>query len=101
MKPRGLMIAVAVLVALAVGIWISNKKEAAASKSKDTSTTTLLTIPADQFQEIQIKKLTGEVIDLQRPTGKWQMTQPKPERADQDAVSTIVNNLASLNYDKV
>jgi len=100
MKPRGLMIAVVVLAALAVAIFISNKKQAAASKSTD-STTRLLSIPEDQFKEIQIKKLTGETIDLQRPSGKWEMTQPKPERADQDAVSSMVNSLSSLNYDKV
>src|SRR5438128_12639116 len=100
MKPRGLLVAVIVLAVLAGVIWWSNRKQASASKSTDT-TTKLLTIPEDQIQEIQIKKLTGESIDLKRPSGKWEMTEPKPERADQDAVSSMVNNLSSLGYDKV
>ena len=100
MKSRGLLAAVIVLAVLAGVIWWSNRKQASASKSTDT-TTKLLTIPEDQIQEIQIKKLTGESIDLKRPSGKWEMTEPKPERADQDAVSSMVNNLSSLGYDKV
>ena len=100
MKPRGLLIAVALLAALAFGIWISNKKQEAASKTPDTGKK-LLSIPEPQFQEIRIKKLTGETLDLKRPSGKWEMTEPKPERADQDAVSSMVNNLSALNFDKV
>src|SRR5262249_19222434 len=42
-----------------------------------------------------------ETIDLKRPSGKWEIAEPKRERADQDAVSSMVNNLSSLNYDKV
>jgi hypothetical protein len=83
-------------------VWWSNKKQASATSSKtDTTTTKLLTIPDDQFQGIRIKKVTGEVEDLQREGGKWRMTQPKPLAADQDAVSSIVSNLSVLNADKV
>ena len=64
MKPKGLLIAVVLLAVLGGVVWWSNKKQAkTAAKGTDTSTK-ILTIPDDQFQEIQIKKVTGEVIDL-------------------------------------
>jgi hypothetical protein len=102
MKPKGLLIAVVLLAVLGGAVWWSNRQEAAkAAKGTDTSTTKILTIPEDQFQEIRIKKLTNEVIHLTRDSGKWRMTEPKPLPADQDAVSSVVTNLASLNADKV
>ena len=102
MKPKGLLVAVAVLAVLGGLIWWSNRKQAAASKKTSTDTTTkLLSIPDDQFQEIKIKKLTGEVQDLRRVNGKWQLTQPVPLSADPDTVSSMVSSLSSLNADKL
>ena len=101
MKPKGLLIAVVLLAVLAGGIWYSNRVEAKkAAKGTDTSTK-ILTIPDDQFQEIQIKKLTGEVERLTREGGKWRLAEPKPLPADQDAVASMVTSLSSLNADKV
>jgi len=101
MKPKGLMIAVVLLAALAGVVWWSNKKQDAASKTPADTSTKMLTIPDDQFQEIRIRKLTGETIDLQRESGKWRMTAPSPLAADQDAVTSMVSTLSSLNADKV
>ena len=85
MKPKGLLIAVVLLAVLGGLVWFSNRKEAAkAAKGTDTSTK-ILTIPEDQLQEIRIKKLTGETINLSKDTGKWRMTEPKPLAADQEA----------------
>lgn len=101
MKPKGLLIAVVLLALLAGVVWWSNRQESAkAGKGTDTSTK-ILTIPEDQFQEIRIKKVTGESQALSREGGKWRLTEPKPLPADQDAVSSVVTNLASLNADKV
>src|SRR5271169_734818 len=101
MKPTGLLIAVVLLAALGGVVWYSNKKQEAATKSPSDAATKLLTIPDDQFQQIHVKKLTGEVIDLRRDNGRWQMTQPQQQRADQDTVGSIVSNLSSLNADKL
>ena len=101
MKPTGLLIAVAVLAVLGGVVFWSNKKQEAASKSPSDSNTKLLSIPDDQFQDIHLKKLTGEVIDLHRDSGKWQMVQPMQTRADQDTVGSMVSNLSSLNSDKL
>src|SRR6476660_8096234 len=101
MKPKGLLISDVLLAVLGGGIWYSNKLEAKkAAKGTDTGTK-ILTIPDDQFQEIHIKKVTGEVENLVREGGKWRITEPKPLPADQDAVASMVTSLSSLNADKV
>lgn len=101
MKPTGLLIA-AVLLAVCGGaaIWVYKHPEAGSAKSS-TDTTKLLTIADDQFQEITIKKLTGETIRLHKDNGKWKIVEPKPLPADQDAVGSLVSSLSSLNADKV
>jgi hypothetical protein len=101
-KPTGLLIAVVLLAVLGAGVWYSNKKEAAAGDKKGADTAAkILTIPDDQFQEIQIKKVTGETETLVRENGKWKLTQPTPLPADQDAVSSMVTSLSALNADRV
>jgi hypothetical protein len=101
MKPKGLLIAVVLLAALSGVVFWSNKKQAAATKSPADTTTKMLTIPDGDFQEVRVKKLTGEVLDLRRDTGKWRITEPQPLGADPDAVSSMVGNLTNLNADKV
>jgi hypothetical protein len=101
MKPKGLLVAVAVLAVLGGLVWWSNKKQASASKASTDTTIKILSIPDEQFQEIRIKKLTGEVQDLRRVNGKWQLTQPVQISADADTVGSMVSTLASLNADKL
>ena len=58
MKPTGLLTAVGLLAVLGGLVYWSVKREG--SEKKDDNTNKLLSIPEDQFQEIRIKKLTGE-----------------------------------------
>src|ERR1700728_437379 len=100
MKPTGLLIAVAVLALVGGGIWFSNKKQAATpAKSATDTSSKLLTIPADQFQEIRIKKSAGETEDLKLVNGKWRIVEPKPMAADQDAVTALAHNPPPLTAD--
>jgi Domain of unknown function (DUF4340) len=100
MKPNGLLIAVAVLAILGGAIWWSNKKQAATpAKSATDTSSKLLTIPADQFQEVRIKKV-GETQDLKLVDGKWRIAEPKPMSADQDTVTSMVTSLSALTADK-
>ena len=101
MKPKGLLIAVVLLAVLGGLTWWSNKSQADKAKTPADTATKLLTIPDDQFQEIKIKKVTDELLDLKRENGKWRMTSPKPMPADQDAAGAMVSALANLNADKV
>jgi len=101
MKPTGLLIAVVLLAGLGGVVWWSNRQQAKADNKKSDTTVKLLSIPDDQFQNIRIKKVTGEAEDLVRENGKWKLTEPKPLPADQDTVSGMVTNLSSLNADNV
>ena len=101
MKPQGLLVSAALLAVLGGLVWWSNKKQDAAAKAGDTTTVKILNIPEDQFQEIDIKKLTGETLHLSRDGGKWRLTAPTALPADQDAVSSMVSTLGTLNADKV
>jgi hypothetical protein len=101
MKPKGLLIAVALLAVLGGGVWWSNKKTEADAKKPADASTKMLTIPDDQLQEVRIKKLTGEVLDVRRDAGKWRLTEPVQLGADQDSVGSMVGNLTALNADKV
>lgn len=101
MKSKGLLTASFVLVVLSVVIWWSNKKAATADKtSVETTTVKLLNLPEDQIQNVEIKKRTGETINLQRNGLQWQITEPKPFRADPDAVSSMLSTLSSLSSDR-
>ena len=102
MKPKGLLIAVVLLAVLGGLVWWSNKSQADKAKAPATDAVTkLLTIPDDQFQEIKILKVTGELLSLKRENGKWRMTAPQALPADQDAAGSLVSTLANLNADKV
>lgn len=101
MKSKGLLAASFLLLVLSGIIWWSNKKAATENKAPVESTTTkLLSIPGDQFQEIEIQKRDGETIRLQRLDSKWQIAGPKPFRADPEAISNMLTSLSSLSSDR-
>jgi hypothetical protein len=101
MKPTGLLIGVGILAILGGLVFWSNKSQAAKEKTPVDTTTKLLNIPEDQFQEIKIKKLTSDTVDLKRENGKWRMTEPKALPADQDVVGPMTSALGTLSADKV
>src|SRR6266849_10486268 len=97
MKSKGLLTASLILLVLSAVIWWSNKKAATADKTPAENTTTkLLRVPEDQFQEIEIKKRTGETIHLQRNDSRWQIIAPEPLHTDPDAVSSVLSTLSTL-----
>jgi hypothetical protein len=102
MKSKGLLTASVVLLALSGVIWWSNKKAATADKSpvESTTSTKLVSVPADQFQEIEIKKGNGDIVRLQRNGSQWQIAAPELLHADPDAVSSMLSTLSSLSSDR-
>jgi hypothetical protein len=98
MRPKGLLIGVVLLAVLGGAVWWSNR---AKSKAPVDTSSKLLSIPADQFQEIRITKLTGEVQRLSRAGGKWTIVEPRLLPADQDAVDGMVSSLGNLTCDRV
>ncbi len=89
MKSKGLLTASFLLLVLSAVIWWSNKK-----------VVKLLNLPEDQIQNIEIKKRTGETLQLQRNDSQWQITAPRLLRADADAVSSMLSTLSSLSSDR-
>src|SRR5579863_280076 len=102
MKFRGLIAAAVVLLVLGGGVWWSEKRQKAeASKPPTDAPPKILSIPDDQFKEIELSKKAGDTTDLTKVDGKWQITKPKPLAADQDSVSSLVSSLSSLASDRV
>src|SRR5437773_6491525 len=100
MKLRGLLTASALLAVLTGLLWWSNRKEARATKEPvDSKSAKLFTAREDQIQEIEIQKQNGEIIQLKRNAGKWQITEPKQLAADPEAVSSLLSTLSSVNAD--
>jgi hypothetical protein len=101
MKSKGLLTASIFLLALSGVIWWSNKKAATADKAPvETTTVKLLNLPEDQIQDIEIKKRTGETIQLKRNDSKWLIAGAEPLRADPDAVSSMLSTISSLSSDR-
>lgn len=103
MKLRGLLVAAALLAVLGgAGYWSEKKKKAEESKPAADTSPKILSIPEDQFKQIRLNKKGGAVTVLAKAdAGKWQILEPEPLPADQDAVNSIVSSLASLSSDKV
>src|SRR6266567_3039664 len=102
MKLRGLLTASALLAVLTGLLWWSNRKEARATKEPvDSKSAKLFTAREDQIQEIEIQKQNGEIIQLKRNAGKWQITEPQQLAADPEAVSSLLSTLSSVNADHV
>jgi len=102
MKFRGLLAAVVVLAALGGAAWWSEKKEKAdAAKPAADATPKILTIPADQFQQIDLVKKNAPATEISKAGGSWKITQPKPLPADQDSVTSLVTSLSSLSSDRL
>lgn len=104
MKFRGLLAAVIVLAALTGTLYWSNHRkvpETAGTASADTPPK-ILTLNQADITGIAIKKKSGEGLTLDKnDAGQWQITAPKSLAADQDAVSTMLSSLSSLNSDRL
>ncbi len=100
--PKGLLAGVILLAALSGGVYWSNKHKAEEEKKPlPDAAPKILTIADDQFREIKIAKRDAGLIVLSRASGTWQMTQPKPMGADQDAVNAMVTSLGGLTSDRL
>jgi hypothetical protein len=104
MKSSGLIIAAVVLAALTGVLYWSNRhptSENAAKASLDTPPK-ILALKQEDISKIAIRKKGGEELDLAKgDAGKWQITAPKPLGADQEAVSSLLSTVSSLNADRL
>jgi hypothetical protein len=100
MKPRSLLVAVVLLAALSGAVWWA-KKHPQSETSNAPPAVKVADVPADQIQQIAVKKKDGSQLVLDRQNGKWSLTQPENLPADQDSVSSMTSALAPLTADSV
>ena len=104
MKMNGLLAAAIVLAALSgVLYWSNHRKpaEKAVKVSADTPPKILTLVQAD-ITKVDIKKKSGDQVELAKnDAGKWQLMGPKPLRADQNEVSSMLSTLSSLSSDRL
>ncbi len=102
MQIRGLLIAVVLLAVLGGAVYWSNKREASGDKKPADAGPKILSLAEDDIREIRLAR-TGSAATVLRKgdDGQWQIVEPEPQRADQDAVKSMVSTLSSLNADKL
>jgi hypothetical protein len=104
MQSRGLYIATAVLVVLG-GLWYwSQHRKPTEDTSKPSADTppTILKLDEASITHVQLsKKDSPPVVFEKNASGEWQITFPKPLRADQNAVSGLVGTVSSLNSERL
>jgi hypothetical protein len=104
MKSSGLLIAAVVLAALSGVLYWSNHHPPSDNTTKASVDTPpkILSLKQEDISNLQIKKKGGEELDLAKTdAGKWQITAPKPLGADQEAVSSLLSTVSSLNAERL
>jgi hypothetical protein len=89
MNFRGLIVAVVVLATLGGVLYWSQHRTPAAE---------IAALPASTAPVIIKQK---EPVTLKKTNGKWQIMEPKPYPADQEAVAGVLSTLSGLNADRV
>jgi hypothetical protein len=104
MKSSGLLIAAVVLAALSGVLYWSNHHPPSDNTAKASidAPPKILSLKQEDISGLQIKKKGGEELDLSKgDAGKWQITAPKPLGADQEAVSSLLSTVSSLNSERL
>jgi hypothetical protein len=104
MKMNSLLVAAIILAALSgVLYWSNHRKpvENAVKVSADTPPK-ILTLAQGDITKVDIKKKSGDAVELAKDdAGKWQLVGPKPLRADQNEVSSMLSTLSSLSSERL
>jgi Domain of unknown function (DUF4340) len=104
MKFHSLTIAALVLFILSgVLYWSGHHKPAdGTAKISADAPPPILKLDEKSITQLALKKKDADPVLLTKSSsGDWQITQPKPFRADQSVVTSIASTLASLNSERV
>src|SRR5260370_17806233 len=104
MKNTGLLVAAIVLAALTGTLYWSNHHKPAETTANSAvePSPKILTLQSSEVTGLSIRKKDGETVALRRKdTGQWQITAPKVLAADQDAVSSLLSSMSSLNSERL
>ncbi len=101
MQTRGLYVATAVLIILG-GLWYwSQHRKPSEDTSKSDTAPAILKLDQNSVTRVELTKKDSAPVILEKSSGDWQITAPKPLRADQSAVSGLVSTLATLNSERL
>ena len=99
MNFRGLIVAVVVLGALGGVLYWSQHRKPTEEVAPASTATVILQVNAADVTQLTIKQKTS--VSVEKADGKWQITQPAPYPADQEAVAGVLSTLSGLNADRV
>jgi len=99
MNFRGLIVAVVVLGALGGVLYWSQHRKPPEEVAPASTATVILKVNAADVTQLTIAQKTP--VMLKKADGKWQITQPAPYPADQEAVAGVLSTLSGLNADRV
>ncbi|HEX3105350.1 MAG TPA: DUF4340 domain-containing protein [Terriglobales bacterium] len=104
MKLHGLAIAAFVLAVLTWFLYWSDRHKPADETSKLSADTppAILKLDQNSITKLELKKKDADPVVLTKSgSGDWQITAPKPFRADQSAVTGIASTVSSLNSERL
>ena len=104
MNFRGLIVAVVILAGLGgVLYWSQHRKPPEDNAATSASATpVILKVNAADVTQLTVKQKQSDPVTLQKAdASKWQITQPKPYRADQETVAGMLSTLSGLSADRV
>jgi len=104
MKLRGLIIAALILAALTGTLYWSNHRKPSEDTTKASAEAPpkILSLNEADITRFAIRrKGAPEVLLSKNASGTWQITSPQTLPADQEAVSSVLSTLASLNSERV
>ena len=99
MNFRGLIVAVVVLGALGGVLYWSQHRKPPDEVAPVTTATVILKVNAADVTQLTITQKTP--VSVEKADGKWQITQPAPYPADQEAVAGLLSTLSGVNADRV
>jgi Domain of unknown function (DUF4340) len=104
MKLRGIIVAAIILAALTGTLYWSNHHKPAEETSKAAADLPpkILSLSEHDISRLVIRrKGEPEVVLSKNASGAWQITAPQALPADQEAVSSLLSTLSSLNSERV
>lgn len=91
------LVAIAAAV-VAYAYFVESKKDL--SETPEAKKEKIWTLDSGKIEEIEIKAANGDLTKLKKAGTTWQIVAPQPMDADQDAVSTIVSAVSTVESNR-